>query len=67
MDHDSSHIASSTYDPKGKTLDVTFRSGPTYRYHGVEQHTADNFHGAGSTGSFLRSRIAGKYRHTILD
>jgi hypothetical protein len=66
-EHKSSHIASSHYDPAAKTLDVAFHAGPTYRYHDVEPRHAERFQGAKSVGSYLRSNIAGKFRHTVLD
>lgn len=61
MEHKSSHIASSDYDPKQGHLDVTFANGKTYRYRNVSADLAKSFQSADSTGGFLHSKIAGKY------
>ncbi|HRI81345.1 MAG TPA: KTSC domain-containing protein [Opitutaceae bacterium] len=58
----SSAIADVAYDPSSRTLQITFRSGGTYTFHGVP---ADIYRGlitASSPGSFYHNHIRGRFR-----
>jgi hypothetical protein len=58
----SSLIAAYGFDKDTNELDITFRSGPTWRYSGVPVDTFVEFLRSGSKGKFLNARIKGKYR-----
>lgn len=60
----SSNIRSYGYHPESKTLEVTFKSGGTYRYADVPKHVYDAFSSADSKGTFLHNVIKGRYEHT---
>lgn len=62
----SSNVASVGYDPATYTLDVGFKDGSAYRYHGVPQPVYDAFMNSHSKGTFLRSEIRGRFRHAKL-
>jgi hypothetical protein len=58
----SSAIAAADYDPRSRTLHITFRSGGTYTFHGVP---ADIYRGlvmSSSPGSFYHRYIRGRFR-----
>ena len=57
----SSHVEDHSYDPKTKALTIIFRGGRRYQYHGISQTLADGLAKADSKGSFLHSRIIGKF------
>lgn len=62
----SSHIASSSYDPAENTLTITFRDGRSYAYHGMSSIEHQAFMQAPSAGQHFRRHIRGKYPHTKL-
>lgn len=58
----SSTIKAIQYDEKTRTMDVTFKSGGTYRYHGVDPEHHDAFRKAESLGSHLHKHIKPNHR-----
>ena len=58
----SSTIKDIKYDPAKKELEVTFHSGGTYRYHGVEPEAHEAFKSADSLGSHFHANIKTKYK-----
>lgn len=57
----SKNLSSVGYDPTNLTLEVTFRSGGTYRYSGVSQAVYQELLNAPSHGKFFTQNIKGKY------
>ena len=57
QDIDSSNIAGFDYDEERKLMDVTFKDGSEWRYHGVEPHVAEGFPAASSARKFLDSYV----------
>lgn len=58
----SSNISTVGYDAGSKVLEITFKSGKTYRYGDVP---ADEYKGlleAGSVGSYFAQRIKNSYK-----
>ncbi len=53
----SSNIQSVLYNEEDRNLDVTFRNGTRYRYHGVDPSLYSAFLQAPSKGSFLHQHI----------
>jgi len=53
----SSNIQSVLYHEEDRNLDVTFRNGGRYRYHGVDPSLYQAFLGSPSKGVFLRQHI----------
>lgn len=57
----SSNVAAYTYDHATGAMDVTFRSGGTYRYAGISPSTFSAFEAAKSKGGFVAERLRGKH------
>lgn len=57
----SSAIASVGYDPGSETLELEFRSGSVYDYHGVPREVYESFLAAPSKGRFVSERIRGQF------
>ncbi len=57
----SSSLASVGYDSDTSILEVEFRNGTTYQYHGVPQETWDWFISSTSMGQFFVARIRDAY------
>lgn len=57
----SSNIVSIGYDKDANRLEVEFKSGGVYQYHGVTQEEYDSLMGADSIGSFFHSHIRSQY------
>lgn len=62
----SSSVQHHHYTPETGHLIVTFRGGRRYRYEGVDQETVDGLGAAESKGSFINSRIVGRFKATPL-
>jgi KTSC domain-containing protein len=62
----SSNIASIGYDPERKELEVAFKGGATYRYHGVEEDTFLGLKNAKSAGGFFHLHVISRYHHRKL-
>lgn len=62
----SSNIAAIGYEADTLTLEVEFRNGSVYQYHGVPPETFDSFMQASSKGAFLNTNIRNSYGHTKL-
>lgn len=60
----SSQLASADYDDQTRTLTVTFLSGGTYRYSGVDSDTKAGLESAASPGSYLAENIKGRFPFT---
>jgi hypothetical protein len=58
----SSLLSAYGYDKNTLDLDITFRSGPTWRYSGVPLDTFLEFLRSGSKGKHFNAHIKGKYR-----
>ena len=54
---DSSTIEHSSYDPETKTMQVKFKTGGTYQYHGVTPEIYQTYLDAPSKGKYLHSII----------
>ncbi len=54
---ESSNISGFDYDPERKLLDVTFKDGAEWRYHGVEPHVAEGLANAESARKFLEQYV----------
>lgn len=53
----SSNIVSVGYDPETQDMEVEFKGGSTYTYHGVAQRAYDDFVGAESVGKHFHANI----------
>lgn len=70
MEHissNSSNIASRAYDPQSQVMEISFKNGRTYVYHGVSQDDWDGFSKADedpqvSTGSYFHKNVKSKYQ-----
>jgi hypothetical protein len=54
---ESSNIQDAGFDAATGTLEITFRSGKRYRYHGVSPERFSEFMAAPSKGSFFAREI----------
>lgn len=61
MELKSSNLASADYEPDTMELVVTFRSGASYAYSGVDQIVYDDLLAANSPGSYFAKWIKGRY------
>ena len=52
------------YDPDTQELTISFRSGGTYTYQGVDQNKADGFASAQSPGKYFYGFIKNQHTHT---
>ena len=59
----SSHIASIGYHPVRKIMEVEFKSGPVYRYHGVEADTHKKFMESESKGKHFNENFRNTIHH----
>lgn len=57
----SSNLQSAEYDPTTSELVVTFRSGASYAYSGVDQAAYDDLLTATSPGKYLARWIKGRH------
>jgi hypothetical protein len=57
----SSNISSVGYDSTLATLEVTFKSGRSYRYTGVPAQVHVQFLAAGSHGKYFHTHIRDRY------
>jgi hypothetical protein len=57
----SSNIEHFAYDPGRRALQVTFKSGGTWEYSGVDQGVFDGMKAAESVGGYLHRRVKGRY------
>ena len=60
----SSNIASVGYDAASSTLEVGFRNGGVYQYHGVPPSVHQGLMGAGSKGTYLADQVKDRYPYT---
>lgn len=58
----SSVIASSSYDPMTRKLQVTYSHGASYEYHNVPTHVYAAYEKDESKGAFLVKHVKGKYK-----
>jgi hypothetical protein len=59
-----SNVAACTHDPETGHMTVTFHDGRRYRYTDVPASLAQEMQDSASKGSFLNSRIIGKFDYT---
>lgn len=57
----SSAVLGVGYDRATRTLEIEFRSGRLYRYHGVEPDVFEQLMSAPSKGRFMNARIRNSY------
>lgn len=57
----SSNLASAEYNEETKTLTITFKSGSSYTYSGVDQEVYDGLLSAASPGTYFASQIKDKF------
>jgi hypothetical protein len=60
QDH-SGNIEHAAYDPSTRKLHVTFRSGGTWEYPGVDEEHFHGLKGAESPGSYLHRQLKGRF------
>lgn len=60
---ESSTVLSIAYLPEEKKLTISFRSGHTYQYLGVEEELFMRLNSAPSKGKFIHNYIKGKFPH----
>lgn len=61
VQHVSSNVEKTSYDPNKLILEVVFKSGLRYRYDGVPQETREQMLAAASVGKFINASIKGAY------
>jgi hypothetical protein len=67
MDHipvQSSSITSIAHE--GDTLELVFRSGARYRYHGVSAEQCEALRAAKSVGGHFAAHIRGRFEHEVV-
>ncbi len=57
----SSNLAFADYDVETRDLAITFHSGKTYSYSGVDQVTYDDLIASNSPGSYFARQIKGRF------
>ena len=60
----SSNVASVGYEPSTKTMEVEFKDGSIYHYHGVESTIHSDLVSSKSIGKFLHANVKGQYKHS---
>jgi len=60
----SSNVTSVGFDPATKTMEIEFKDGSVYHYHGVEPDTHSGLLSAKSIGKYVHANIKGQYRHS---
>ena len=60
----SSNVSSVGYDPKSKTMEVEFKDGSIYHYHGVDSTTHSDLISAKSVGKYIHAHVKGQYKHS---
>lgn len=59
----SSNLASAQYDAERRVLVVTFRSGGTYEYAGVDADTANSLFSSASPGEYFARQIKSRFSY----
>jgi effector-binding domain-containing protein len=62
----STNVRSVGYDSNSQTLEVEFNSGTVYQYAGVPEGEHDGLMRAQSKGTYLNTRIKGRYPYVRL-
>jgi hypothetical protein len=57
----SSNLGSAEYEPETQEMIITFKSGSSYAYSGVDQVTFDDLLTASSPGVYFNKWIKGRY------
>lgn len=60
----SSNLHSAEYDAETHMLEITFKSGSTYVYSGVDEGTYDGLLAAASPGKFFAANIKDAFSFT---
>lgn len=60
----STSLASAGYDEETRVLEIEFRTGSVYRYHGVSPEVVDQFLHAPSRGRYFTAWIRDRYPTT---
>ena len=63
----SSLVSHISYDSATKAMEVTFKTGPRYRFEDVPADLYDEFCACESFGRFFNTRVKGNYKHSRLD
>lgn len=61
---ESGNVAAIGHDPDTNTLEVEFRNGGVYTYHGVDADKHAALMKADSVGGFLHANIKGAHKFT---
>lgn len=61
----SSNIRSVGYDPETKTLEIEFKKGGIWKYHGVTPDKHQALLKAKSIGSYFHNNIRSKHKATV--
>ena len=59
---DSSNVVSIGHDPKTNTLEIEFRGGSVYQYHGVDKDKHAALLNAKSIGSHFHANIKNQHK-----
>jgi hypothetical protein len=62
----SSHLREIGYDSENQILEVEFKNGSVYQYHGVPEYEHDAVMSAGSHGTYFNANIKNRYTCTKL-
>ena len=65
MKINSSNIAETNYNAQDGTLTITFHSGKTYNYYGIDEKLYLSFIQAKSKGGFFADKIKNKFAYHI--
>lgn len=60
----SSTIESVAHDPESSTMEVKFKNGTTYHYHGVPADLHEDMLQSSSVGKFLNEHIKNKHSYS---
>jgi len=60
----SSNIVSVGYDPEKQDMEVEFKGGSTYTYHGVSELDYKDFINAESIGSHFHQKVRNEFKFT---
>lgn len=62
----SREIAIVGYDPRTQILEIAFRRGGVYRYHGVSSEVHETLMNSPSMGSYFADQVKDKYPYRRL-
>lgn len=60
----SSNVSAVGYDPSTQTMEIEFKDGSVYHYHGVSSATHSDLISAKSIGKYVHANVKGQYKHS---